>query len=142
MRFILEKTLPPSLKEAVKGYDWLVLYIDDITIGARNQKTCLALLEHVLRQFTLLGLTVNTKKTQWPTQFPRILGFDYDIQKCAVAVPKDKALEISSLLNRYIVQGCVQRMQLERLAGKLAHIAPALWGGMALVRSSLYAFFK
>ena len=32
LRFIFNKTLPPRLKEAVKGLDWLVLYIDDIPL--------------------------------------------------------------------------------------------------------------
>ena len=80
---------------------------------------------------------MNQKKTQLPTQTPKILGYLYDIRSCSISIPTDKSVDISSTIKSYLSQKTVKRFQLENLAGKLAFLAPALRPGFAVVRSSM-----
>ena len=137
LKHILDETMPTNLKKQLGNRAWFIAYIDDMTIVAPNRSICADLLQHVLHQFELLGLIINTKKTQQPTQTPKILGYLYDIRSCSISIPKDKADDISSTMKSYINLKVVKRFQLETLAGKLAFLAPALRPGFAVVRSSV-----
>ena len=99
-RFFIENALPFGFGPAVRIFTWLdaciswifytnlrcrfpaeanmeslILYIDDFSIGAKSKSLCHAKLECMIRTCLQLGLELNPRKTQMPSQFPEILGF-------------------------------------------------------------------
>ena len=77
---VVRKTMSQRLRDEFDSFPHMICYIDDITIGAQSLSSCRKMLSHVMEQCRKLGLVVNVKKTQEPTQFPRILGYIYNVK--------------------------------------------------------------
>ena len=139
LKHIFAQTLPLEVQILLKNKDWFLAYIDDFCVAAGSKNLCQFLFDHVMIQSKMLGLVVNEKKIQKPCQKFKLLGYDYDISKCSVRVTADKAKDISDRLKQLLANGQCKRIDIEKIAGKLAFLSPAIREGMSLVRSSYNA---
>ena len=135
---ICMQQLDASLKRHLVRGKAFYPYIDDFIFGATNRYACFRIMEILNRVLAELNIKVKHAKTQFPSQSPVLLGFKYDIARKAITVPADKREAVAQLLAPFLKPSCrsIKRKQLERIVGKLNHLANAWWQGRSLLRSS------
>ena len=100
LEWVVIRDLPPELpaKDLVRQQS--LLYIDDITLGAKTEASCRIFLDHYQSTCKKLGLEINCAKTQQPTQRPVVLGFQYDLREQSITIPEEKRRKLRNLLER------------------------------------------
>ena len=70
-----------------------------------------------------LGLDLSPSKCTPPTKTIEWLGFNLSAQKMTVTIPKDKLDQVLQECQEWMVKRTATRKEIQRLAGKLHHIA-------------------
>ena len=72
---------------ARKGFNAIVVYLDDFFIIGESQLGCRAAFETLLGLFENQGLKANWKKVVWPAKRLVFLGIILDTVECTISLP-------------------------------------------------------
>lgn len=117
-----------------EGGPRVVNYLDDFCIIGHSYEECRAgqlELVHVIRR---LGFFINYRKLTNPSQEMRFLGIIIDSIKMQLRLPEDKLARLFEILNDFSGRVKATRLELQRLAGILAHCCKVIQGGRTFSR--------
>lgn len=119
---------------ARKGYDQIIVYLDDFLIIAESKEKCAEALNSLIQLLRKLGFAIHWGKVVDPTRRITFLGIELDSETMSLRLPRDKLellkLELQSFLNRKRAS----KRQLQSLAGKLSWAAGVVKGGRVFLR--------
>ena len=81
-----------------KGYNAIVVYLDDFLIIGESREACQAAFDALLALLQNLGFSISWHKVVPPTQRLVFLGIFLDTVECSMALPADKL----NALHRYV----------------------------------------
>ena len=119
------KTIPKELTRRLQHRKFMA-YIDDFSVGARNQADCKMLFTIFQQLCESLGLTFNKDKNQEPTQVPTYLGFQYDLRNQTISIPERKIVSFLQETEDIAKDArSIMSDKLERSNGVVAHLSNA-----------------
>ena len=127
---------------ARRGYDTMVVYLDDFLIIAPDFDSCVQALNILLRLLRRLGFRIAWKKVEGPTQRLTFLGIEINTNDLTLRLPLQKLNELLDLLLSFSAKKRASRRQLESLAGKLAWACRVIKGGRTFLRRILDQLHK
>ena len=116
------------------GADRCVNYLDDFVVLGGSEKDCAHAQDTLHRVLVNFGFEVAEKKVTPPRQKFKYLGIMIDSVSMTVSIDEDKLHRVKSeVLKLLDVQSC-KRVDLEEVAGLLAHCATVVKGGRTFAR--------
>ena len=110
-------------------------YLDDyIVMGPPNSPQCLASLQILLRECSILGIPIAEHKTCGPTTCLTFLGIEVDTKAGELRLPADKLSRLQSLLQEWGDRKSCTRKELESLIGLLNHACKVVRSGRTFLR--------
>ena len=89
---------------ARKGFDLMIVYLDDFLIISESKETCAQALATLIQLLRKLGFAIHKGKVVDPTQKITFLGIELDSNNMSLRLPQDKLdvlrQELQSFLNR------------------------------------------
>ena len=120
-----------GVREGVKR---TVNYLDDFCViggdSGQTRRHQLILISIIRR----LGFFISFRKLKSPTKKIRFLGIDIDSDRLELSLPSDKLEKLLILLADFKGKRKARRLELERLAGIMAHCAKVVRGGRTFSR--------
>jgi len=131
--------LTQSIKRMLlrRGYDRVVVYLDDFLVIAPTKHECTSVLNILLHLLRRLGFCISWPKVAGPAQRITFLGFDIDTVSQSLELPRTKLSEFCDLLKWFCSAKRVSLKQLQRLAGKLNWACHVVRGGRVFLRRIL-----
>jgi hypothetical protein len=120
-----------------KGFDKVVVYLDDFLVMAPTYEECNVALNVLLDLLRKLGFCISWPKVCGPTQRITFLGFDIDTVNQSLELPTVKVKEFVKLLKWFDSAKRVSLKHLQRLAGKLNWASQVVRGGRVFLRRIL-----
>jgi hypothetical protein len=122
---------------AKKGYDLIIVYLDDFLIIGPSYEQTSECLNYLLKLLRELGFAISYSKVVGPTNNIKFLGVIIDSVRMVLELPSDKLEELQEL-----VEGCLHKKRLslkclQQLAGKLNWASQVVRGGRSYVRRIL-----
>ena len=114
---------------ARKGFNAIVVYLDDFLIIGESQLACRAAFETLLSLLSNLGFQINWSKVVWPAQRLVFLGVLLDTVECTMSLPEEKLEALKSYLLEFSLWHRASKHQLQVLAGKLNWACRVVYGG-------------
>ena len=114
---------------ARRGYNNLVVFLDDFLIVSPTHDSCLEALNVLIGLLRQLGFQINWSKVEGPCQQIKFLGIMLDSIAMCLELPEDRLEEFQLLLQDFAQRKRATRRQLERLSGKLAWASRVIKGG-------------
>ena len=119
---------------ARKGFDLMIVYLDDFLIISDSKEACAQALSNLILLLRKLGFAIHWGKVVDPSQKIIFLGIELDSINMTLRLPHDKLdllrLELQSFLNRKRAS----KRQLQSLAGRLSWAASVVRGGRVFLR--------
>lgn len=131
------------LSQAVKrcmqrrGYNDVVVYIDDFLIIAPTFDRCNEALHTLIRLVRKLGFSISWPKVVGPTQKITFLGVDIDTVSSTLSLGADKLGKLKEQLSNFYKRKRASKLQLQQLAGLLNWATSAVRGGKFFLRRIL-----
>ena len=122
---------------ARKGFNSMVVYLDDFLIIGETKEACQAAYEALLSLLHNLGFRINWKKVVYPTQRLVFLGVLLDTVQCSMSLPEDKLEALRSYLLEFSLRCRASKRQLQALTGKLNWACRVVYWGRTFVRRIL-----
>lgn len=119
---------------ARKGFDLLVVYLDDFLIISKSKEQCALALQILIKLLRKLGFSIHWGKVVDPTQIITFLGVELDSICMSLRLPHDKLMSIREELQGFINRKRTTKRQLQSLAGKLSWAASVVRGGRVFLR--------
>ena len=116
------------------GFQKVVNYIDDFIICECTFDSCLLGQQTLIRLVRGLGFTVNDRKVIHPAHRVRYLGIDVESTTMTLTHPEDKLIKLKSVLCAFRSKRRASKLDLQKLAGILAHCATIIHGGRTFSR--------
>ena len=120
--FVFQKITHQACRLAARMGIVMLVYIDDFLILSETREKAQKDLSSVTELFAELGLVLNHKKTEGPTQALEFLGVWLDTKEKRVGVSRSRQEELRDLLTRRRAQRRWTRLQALQLAGKLVFL--------------------
>lgn len=117
-----------------EGAGEVVNYLDDFCLVARDFESGCAAQAVLMAILRRLGFYISFPKVTSPATKTRFLGIDIDTVALEMTLPEDKLVKMTSALVALEGRKRATRIQLERLAGLLAHCAKVVRGGRTFCR--------
>ena len=118
-----------------RGAKWLRHYIDDfVTVGQRGTNECAEAMAIFKETCQRLGMPLDEKKEEGPSEVLTFLGLEIDTVKMEVRLPQEKLKEMRSTLKRWRGMKSCRRRDLESIVGSLNHACRAVRPGRAFKR--------
>ena len=109
-------------------------YLDDFCLITNTKKEAVHEQLTIISILRYLGFFISYKKLQTLTQNIKFLGIYINSLTLEMCLPQDKLEKLKSLLTELKKRRQVQKKQLERLAGTLAHCSKIIRGGRTFSR--------
>lgn len=119
---------------ARRGFNAVVVYLDDFLVIAPTQQACQVAYSTLLQLLQDLGFTISWRKVVGPTQKLVFLGIELDTQQCTMALPPTKLAELHDVVHRFLTKRRANKQQLQQLAGKLNWACRVVYGGRTFLR--------
>ena len=119
---------------ARKGFDLLVVYLDDFLIIAKSQEECAQALLVLIQLLRKLGFAIHWGKVVDPTQKITFLGIELDSKEMCLRLPQDKLGIFREELQSFLSRKRATKRQLQSLAGRLSWAASVVKGGRVFLR--------
>ena len=116
------------------GVQKVVNYIDDFIICECTFDSCLLGQQTLIRLVRGLGFAVNEKKVIRPAHRVRYLGIDVDSTTMTLTLPEDKLIKLKGVLCAFRSKRRASKLDLQKLAGILAHCATIIRAGRTFSR--------
>lgn len=117
---------------ARKGFDLLVVYLDDFLIIAKSQEECARALLVLIQLLRKLGFAIHWGKVVDPTQKITFLGIE-SIGMC-LRLPQGKLDIFRKELQGFLSRKRATKRQLQSLAGRLSWAASVVKGRQVFLR--------
>ena len=89
---------------ARRGFNAVVVYLDDFLVIAPTQQACQVAYSTLLQLLQDLGFTISWRKVVGPTQKLVFLGIELDTQQCTMALPTTKLAELHDVVHRFLTK--------------------------------------
>lgn len=117
-----------------KGFDLLVVYLDDFLIIADSKEQCAAALAALIQLLRKLGFAIHWGKVVDPTNIITFLGIELDSLCMTLRLPNAKLNSLRQELQGFLNRKRVTKRQLQSLAGRLSWAAGVVRGGRVFLR--------
>ena len=114
---------------ARKGFDLLIVYLDDFLIISDSKETCAQALSTLIALLRKLGFAIHWGKVVDPTQKIVFLGIELDSCNMTLRLPHDKLDVLRQELQSFLSRKRASKHQLQSLAGRLSWAASVVKGG-------------
>ena len=122
---------------AKKGFEAIVVYLDDVLVIGESMEACQAAFDSLLSLLQNLGFRINWQKVVYPTQRLVFLGVLLDTVQCSMSLPEIKLMALKSYLLEFSLRHRASKRQLQVLAGKLNWACRVVYGGWTFLRRIL-----
>lgn len=122
---------------AKRGYHDIVVYLDDFLVIGATRAECERAYNILLALLQDLGFTISQHKLVPPTQRLVFLGVQLDTVSCTMALPREKLMDLQSVVASFQSKRRATKNQLQRLAGKLNWACRVVYGGRTFLRRIL-----
>ena len=122
---------------ARKGYNAIVVYLDDFLVIGESREACQAAFDALLSLLRNLGFRINWSKVVHPTQRLVFLGVLIDTVRCTLSLPEDKLEALKAFLLEFSLRKRASKGQFQALAGKLNWACRVVYGGRTFLRRIL-----
>ncbi|XP_070571308.1 uncharacterized protein [Ptychodera flava] len=117
-----------------KGYDVVIVYLDDFLIIADSKLACEQAFNALQQLLQQLGFSINWDKVVEPTQCLTFLGIEINAQTRTLSLDDTKLQEVSDLLEYWLPKRRATKRELQQLIGKLNWAARVIRGGRTFLR--------
>ena len=117
-----------------RGYDLLIVYLDDFLIISKSQEECAAALRCLIMLLRKLGFAIHWGKVVDPTTKITFLGIELDSICMTIRLPSAKLVSLKCELDEFIHRRRASKRQLQSIAGKLSWAAGVVKGGRVFLR--------
>lgn len=117
-----------------RGYDSLVVYLDDFLVIAPTRSQCQQAQTTLIYLLRKLGFQISWSKVIDPTQQIVFLGIELDTVSMCLRLSEDKLLQIQEELVAFSKRRRASKRQLMSLTGKLNWAAAVVHGGRVFLR--------
>ena len=117
-----------------RGYDLLIVYLDDFLIIANSQEECAAALRCLIQLLGKLGFAIHWGKVVDPTTRITFLGIELDSICMSIRLPSEKLDSLRLELGEFLQRRRASKRQLQSIAGKLSWAAGVVKGGRVFLR--------
>lgn len=122
---------------ARRGFQSIVVYLDDFLIIGKTQAECQEAFSVLLKLLQDLGFQISWHKVIGPTQKLVFLGVELDTYRCEMALPPAKLAELHQVVSTFLTRRRASKKQLQQLAGKLNWACRVVYGGRTFLRRIL-----
>lgn len=122
---------------AKKGFNLLVVYLDDFLIIGRNRSECKAAFDALSALLVSLGFQLSPSKVVTPCQELVFLGVLLNSVDCTVSLPANKLSALKETVNSFSLRKRASKKQLQQLAGRLNWACKVVYGGRTFLRRVL-----
>ena len=122
---------------AKKGYNAVVVYLDDFLVIGETKEACPAAFDALLSLLQNLGFKISWSKVQGPVQRLIFLGVLLDTVQCTMSLPEAKLMALLNFLLEFSLRVRASKRQLQVLAGKLNWACQVVYGGRTFLRRIL-----
>ena len=119
---------------ARKGYDLLIVYLDDFLLISNSKEACAEALSVLISLLRKLGFSIHWGKVVDPTQKITFLGVELDSVQMSMRLPHDKLSILRQELQGFLGRKRATKRQLQSLAGRLSWAAAVVKGGRVFLR--------
>ena len=119
---------------ARKGYDLLIVYLDDFLLISNSKEACAEALSVLISLLRKLGFSIHRGKVVDPTQKITFLGVELDSVQMSMRLPHDKLCILRQELQGFLGRKRATKRQLQSLAGRLSWAAAVVKGGRVFLR--------
>ena len=102
-----------------RGFNGLVVYLDDFLIVESSKQRCLDALNTLISLVRVLGFSVAWDKVCGPAQNLTFLGVELDSRCMRMRLPGDKVDDFCTLIDEFVRRSRVSLRQCQRLAGRI-----------------------
>ena len=119
---------------ARRGYDLVVVYLDDFLIISQSKIECQIALSILIQLLRKLGFNIHWGKVVDPTTKITFLGIELDSIEMMLHLPDEKLQSFKLELQGFIHRKRASKRQLQALAGRLSWAAGVVKGGRVFLR--------
>ena len=119
---------------ARKGFDLIIVYLDDFLIIAESEKVCAQALSTLIQLLRKLGFAIHWGKVVDPTQKITFLGVELNSIDMTLSLPPEKIESFRQELKSFLNRKRASKRQLQSLAGRLSWAASVVKGGRVFLR--------
>lgn len=119
---------------ARRGFDLLIVYLDDFLIISDSKEACAEALSVLISLLRKLGFAIHWGKVVDPTQKITFLGVELDSIQMCMRLPHDKVCNLRQELQSFLGRKRATKRQLQSLAGRLSWAAAVVKGGRVFLR--------
>ena len=119
---------------AQRGFDLVVVYLDDFLIISQSKIECQIALNVLIQLLRRLGFSIHWGKVVDPTTKITFLGIELDSVAMVLRLPDDKLQSFKQELQGFIHRKRASKRQLQALAGRLSWAAGVVKGGRVFLR--------
>ncbi|XP_052809111.1 uncharacterized protein LOC128237559 [Mya arenaria] len=112
-----------------RGYQTLIVYLDDFLIVGNTFKECQQALHELMRLVRELGFQINYNKIEGPSQDLTFLGLVLDSVNMTIRIPETKIHETQLLLQTMLSSKKVTKRSIQQVVGKLNWLSSCIYGG-------------
>ena len=117
-----------------RGYDLLIVYLDDFLIIADSKEKCAAALNCLIQLLRKLGFSIHWGKVVDPTNCITFLGIELDSVSMSLNLPHSKLDSFKLELQEFLQRKRASKRQLQAIAGRLSWAAGVVKGGRVFLR--------
>ena len=117
-----------------RGFDLLVVYLDDFLIIAETEAQCAEALNCLIQLLRRLGFAIHWGKVVDPCTKLTFLGVELDSNAMSLRLPEDKLQLLRNELHSFLQQKRASKRQFQSLAGRLSWAAGVVKGGRVFLR--------
>ena len=117
-----------------KGFNLLIVYLDDFLIMAESKEACAQALNYLIQLLRKLGFAINWRKVVDSTNIITFLGIELDSLTMSLRLPEDKLTMFRKELHSFLNLRRVTKRQLQSIAGRLSWAAGVVKGGRVFLR--------
>jgi hypothetical protein len=118
----------------LEGVDSCVNYLDDFCVVTRSYGENTVAQGKIMGILRRLGFHISFKKVTNPSQLTRFLGIDIDSVAMSLSLPADKLIKLINKLQMFNGKNKSTKLELDSLAGLLAHASKVVRGGRTFTR--------
>ena len=119
---------------ARRGYDLVVVYLDDFLIISQSKIECQKALSILIQLLRKLGFSIHWGKVVDPTTKITFLGIELDSVEMMLRLPDEKLQSFTQELQGFVHRKRASKRQLQALAGRLSWAAGVVKGGRVFLR--------
>ena len=119
---------------ARKGFNLLIVYLDDFLIMSESKEACAQALNCLIQLLRKLGFAIHWGKVVDPTNKITFLGIELDSIAMALRLPEEKLQCFREELQSFLQMRRATKRQFQSLAGRLSWAAGVVRGGRVFLR--------